>query len=128
MYTLWMERTYNTLQVNDHFFSFLSEIWSLTCVSTYTTKIQRGYGESNRRRNTHTNKQTKQQQQQQKSMVRQFWKDVEKQTSQWGQKPRTAPLSKNAVSTFQIPCKLLFFTLKDSWKNNNNNKMINALQ
>ncbi len=27
----------------------------------------------------------------------------------------SAPLSKNAVSTFQIPCKLLSFTLKDSW-------------
>ncbi len=29
----------------------------------------------------------------------------------------SAPLSKNAVSAFQISCKLLSFTLKDSWRN-----------
>ena len=35
-----------------------------------------------------------------------------------------APLSKNAVSAFQISCELLSFTLKDSWRNY---QMINAL-
>ena len=33
------------------------------------------------------------------------------------QKICTAPLSKNAVSSFQISCKLLSFTLIDSWRN-----------
>ena len=28
----------------------------------------------------------------------------------------SAELSKNAVSSFQVTCKLLYFTLKDSWK------------